>query len=226
MRRSTRDRRRRLESISVTGADGSVIQEKKQTTNDTAKFKEEILEGKPGQHPIKIERTYTDASTRSEDVSKKHAYDHKTVLIEKKDDGYHFTINGKELKGEEAGDLPETFKADKPTDQDMDKLMVPQKPVGVGESWTIDGKKLTKLFGDEEKVAKAFDLSKAKATGKLLKAYKKDGHQFGVLEYKIEVPVKALDGMYPCHDAHKWLRRSSRMAASMAPSMLIRRLSP
>src|SRR5262249_1135526 len=105
--------------------------------------------------------------------------------------------------GEEAGDLTENFNAKKPSDEELDKTMLPIKPVGVGDSWDIDGKKFAKLFGEEEKIAKMLDLEHIKSTGKLVKAYKKDGHQFGVLEYRIEIPVKALEGEHPCREGAK-----------------------
>ncbi len=37
------------------------------------------------------------------------------------------------------------------------------------------------------------DNAKAAGTGKLVKAYKKDGKQFGELQYKLELPIKALN---------------------------------
>ena len=44
---------------------------------------------------------------------------------------------------------------------------------------------------------------KSKATGKLVKAYKKDGKQFGQMEYVIELPMTKLEGMFPCKEGSK-----------------------
>lgn len=193
----------KIEAITVTGPDGNVLQEKKQTAVEVNKYTEEIIEKLAGQRATKAKRTYSEATKKIDDSSAKLAYDDKTVLIEKKGDKYEFTIDGKELTDEEAGELKQSFDPKKPADEDMDKLLLPSKPVGVGESWEIDGKNLTKLFGEEEKTAKTLALDKTKGSGKLVKAYKKDGRQFGVLEYSIEVPVKALEGEHPCRDGAK-----------------------
>lgn len=190
----------KTEAITIADKDGNVLQEKKQTTVETNKFKEEIIEKKAGQRSTKAKRTYSEATKKSDDATEKRSYDGQTVLIELKDDGYHFTVDGKELTGDDRGELPQNFDAKKPADEDMDKILLPTKAVSVNESWDIDGKKLTKLFGDEEKTAKTLDLDNVKANGKLVKAYKKDGRQFGLLNYKIEVPLKALEGEHPCRE--------------------------
>jgi hypothetical protein len=191
------------EAITILGTDGNVAQEKKQTTVSIDKFKEEIVEKPSGRRATKVNRTYTEATKKVDDQSDKRAYDGKTVAIELKGDKYQFTVDGKELTGDDAGELPENFNAKKPGDEELDKILLPGKQVGVGDSWEIDGKKFAKLFGEEEKIAKTLDLDHVKSTGKLVKAYKKDGHQFGVLEYRIEIPVKALEGEHPCREGAK-----------------------
>jgi hypothetical protein len=193
----------KAETVVVTGPDGNVLQEKKQTTVEVNKYQEEIIEATAGKRPTKAKRIYSEATKKTDDATEKRSYHGQTVAIEKKDDGYHFSIDGKELTGEEAGDLPQAFDPKKPGDQELEQLLVPGKPVAVGESWNIDSKNLTKLLGEDEKAAKSLDLAKTKGTGKLVKAYKKDGRQFGILQYRIEVPVKALEGEHPCRDGAK-----------------------
>ncbi len=193
----------KTEAVTVVGPDGKVAQEKKQTTVDVDKYKQEVLEKTAGKLPNKVKRTYSEAKTTVDDQTEKRAYDGKEVLIEKKEDGYHFTVDGQELTGTEAGSLPQNFNAKKPSDDDMDKLMLPTDPVAVGVAWKIDGKKLIKLFGDDEKTIQSLDFDKAKGAGKLTKAYKTDGRQYGVLEFHFEVPLKALQGMYPCREGAK-----------------------
>jgi hypothetical protein len=193
----------KAELVTVLGPDGNVAQEKKQTTVTIDKYKEEIIEKPAGKRATKVKRTYSEATKKVDDQTDKRAYAGKTVAIELKGDKYQFTVDGKELTGEEAGDLPEAFNAKKPSDEELDKTLLPTKPVGVGDSWEIDGKKFAKLFGEEEKITKMLDLDHVKSSGKLLKAYKKDGRQFGVLEYRIEIPVKALEGEHPCREGAK-----------------------
>jgi hypothetical protein len=192
----------KTEAVTVLGPDGNVAQETKKTTVSIDKYKEEIVEKPAGKRATKVNRTYSEAIKKVDDQSEKRAYDGKTVAIELKGDKYQFTVDGKELTGEDAGTLPENFNS-KTSDEELDKILLPSKPVGVGDSWEIDGKKFAKLFGDEEKIAKMLDRDHVKSTGKLLKAYKKDGRQFGVLEYRIEIPVKALEGEHPCREGAK-----------------------
>ena len=191
------------EAITITGPDGNVLQEKTQTAVEVSKFRQEIIEKSAGQHPTKVKRAYSEATRKTEDELQKHAYHGKEVLIEKKGSDYTFSIDGKALTKAEAGDLPSAFNSTKISDEEADKAMLPAKPVAVNEAWTIDAKKLMKGFGEEEKVAKMFDLDKAKASGKLTKAYKKDGQQHGVVVFEISVPMKSLEGVHPCRDGAK-----------------------
>lgn len=190
----------KTEAVTIVGPDGNVAQEKKQTTIVVDKYKEEIVEKPAGKRATKVNRTYSEATKKVDDQSDKRAYDGKTVAIELKGGKYEYTVDGKELTAEDAGDLTEAFNAKKPADDDVDKILLPGKPVAVGDSWEIDGKKFAKVFGEEEKITKMLDLDHVKSTGKLVKAYKKDGRQFGILEYRFEIPVKALEGEHPCRE--------------------------
>jgi hypothetical protein len=188
------------ESITVSGPDGNVLQEKTQTTINVAKYKEETIEKAAGQKPSKVKRTYSEATRKGEDQAEKLVYHGQTVLIEKKGDGYTFSIDGKELSGMEAADLAQAFSSNKVDDDEMDKIMLPAKAVAVGESWQIDAKKLLKTFGEDDKVAQTMDLDKAKAGGKLIKAYRKDGRQYGIMEFNVSAPLRALEGIHPCRE--------------------------
>jgi len=59
----------------------------------------------------------------------------------------------------------------------------------VGDTWTI-GKEALALLGANPD--DGLDLTKMKAKGKLLKAYKKDGQQWGTIEVTITAPVQKL----------------------------------
>lgn len=189
-----------VEAVTITGADGNVIEDKKKTTIDVNKYREEILEQSAGKRPTKVKRTYTEATRKVDGDYQKLAYHEKTVMIELKGDKYVFTVDGKELSTEESTELAKNFDPKKPSDDEMDKMLLPGKAVGEGDSWELSAKELAKLFGEEDKLVKAMDIPKAKASGKLIKAYKKDGHQFGQVEFKIAIPLKALEGMHPCRD--------------------------
>lgn len=156
-------------------------------------YTQEILEKKEGdRRPTKLTRTYTVAEKTAKGETKKAVYAGATVLIEKKGDKYEFSIAGKALKEDEAPDLFRKFnkKDEEPQNEDL----LPDAPVKVGETWTVAADKSEKIFnalgsGDKTKI----DAKKSSISGKLLKAYKKDGAQFGVLEFTIAVAATDLE---------------------------------
>jgi hypothetical protein len=74
----------------------------------------------------------------------------------------------------------------------LTERLVPKKPVKVGGSWEITSKGLQQLasvFGDVDTSLKC------KAEGKLVKAYKKDGKQFGVVAIDLSLALEEVKGM-------------------------------
>ena len=154
-------------------------------------FVEEILEKGPGdKRATKLTRTYSVAEKTVKDKTTKAVYAGKTVLIEKKGEKYELSVDGKALKEDEAKELFNSFnkKDDEPEDQDF----LPTEPVKVGGSWTVPADKSEKMFKTLDDKMKA-DPKKSKIEGKLLKAYKKDGAQFGTIELTITMFVTEID---------------------------------
>ncbi len=155
-------------------------------------YTEEILEKKDGdKKATKLTRTYKTAEKTEKEETTKAVYAGETVLIEKKGDKYEFSIKGKELKEDEAPELFKSFnkKDDEPENEDF----LPAAAVKVGESWKVPADKTDKMFkslGDDKM---KLDTKKSTVSGKLLKAYKKDGAQFGVIELTITVFVTEID---------------------------------
>lgn len=155
-------------------------------------YTEEILEKKAGdKKATKLTRTYTTAEKSDKGETTKHVYAGETVLIEKKGDKYEFSIKGKALKEDEAPELFKSFnkKDGEPENEDF----LPKDPVKVGESWKVAADKtetMLKSLGDEKM---KIDAKKSTVGGKLLKAYKKDGAQFGTLELTLTIFVTEID---------------------------------
>ncbi|HEY1191002.1 MAG TPA: hypothetical protein VGE74_25440 [Gemmata sp.] len=106
------------------------------------------------------------------------------ITITKRDGKYAFT--SEKPLGDFAQKLDEEFnKPDEPTTKDF----LPGKAVKPGDSWKVDTAKFVKSLGAGKMTV---DGTKAAMTGKLLKAYKKDGKQFGVIELVAEFPLKDL----------------------------------
>ena len=162
---------------------------KNETKTKSVVYTDKVLAvGDGARRPTKLERTYEKAELGADGKSATLSVEGKTVVIEKKGDKYAFTVDGKELTGDAAKLLGDEFnKEDK---DDPRTLMLPGKPVKPGDTWKIDAEKLTKGLGKDLVV----DKSKIEATGKLVKAYKQDGKQFGVLELKITAPISDVGG--------------------------------
>lgn len=189
------------ESIRLLGPDGKEVQKKAQTSILSTSFREEILEKAAGQRATKLIRAYDKAELKIGDKSEDLAYKGKTVLIEKSGEGFKFSIDGKTLEGRDQGTLPKDFDPKRPSEEESEKLFLPNQPVAVGETWQIDAKALlTRMAGGKEEAQKNFDLDKAKASGTLTKAYKKGTAQYGVIEFEVSVPMKIFGGRFPCKD--------------------------
>jgi len=155
-------------------------------------FTEEILEKKDGdKKATKLTRTYTVAEKTAKGMTVKESVSGKTVLIEKKGDKYELSVAGKALTESDAPDLFRKFnkKDDGPQNDDL----LPTEPVKVGGSWKLPADKTEKLIKSLGEDKMKFDPKKSLIEGKLLKAYKKDGAQFGVLEFTITVSLTDID---------------------------------
>jgi len=155
-------------------------------------YTEEILAVKAGERKaIKLTRTYTTAEKTAKGETAKRVYAGKTVLIEKKGEKYEFSIDGKPLAEADAPELYKSYNKDK-DEPDAQDLM-PAEAIKVGDGWKVPADKSEKMFktlGDEKMKV---DPKKSTIAGKLVKAYKKDGAQYGVFELTITVAVAELD---------------------------------
>lgn len=155
-------------------------------------YVEEILEKKDGdKKATKLTRTYSAAEKTDMGETKKMVYAGETVTIEKKGDKYTFSVKDKALSEDDAADLDKSFnkKADEPETEDF----FPTEPIKVGGGWKVPADKAEKLFKTLGEDKLKVDTKKSTVAGKLLKAYKKDGAQFGVIELTITVFIAELD---------------------------------
>jgi hypothetical protein len=186
--------------------------EKNQTTKNTARinvggqnkneeateqtkeaFTEEILEMKAdARRATKLARTYSVAEKTVKGETTKAAYSGETVLIEKTGDKYTFSVKGKALTEREAPELYKQFN-EKKDNEPQNEDFLPDQPVKVGGSWTLPMAKSEKMFKTLSGDKMTVDGKKSTIGGKLLKAYKKDGAQFGVLEITFTVFVTEID---------------------------------
>lgn len=155
-------------------------------------YVEETLERKDGApKATKLTRTYSTAEKTNNGTSTKPGYAGRTLLIEKKGDKYTFTIKGEPLDEADAKELDRSFNPKGYTPQTEDFL--PAGPVKVGASWTVPAEKSEKMFKSLDAEQMKVDAKKSSVGGKLLKAYKKDGVQYGVLEFTFTMLITEID---------------------------------
>lgn len=146
-------------------------------------YTEEVIERPAGaKRATKLKRTYETAEMTKDGDKVDLGLVGKTVLIEKKGDGYDVTVDGKEVSGQAGDILKKEFAKEK---QVNDEDLLPKEPVKVGGTWKIDLGPLAKDAADEL----AIDTEKSSATGKLTKVYDKGGHKFGVVEITLDLAV-------------------------------------
>jgi hypothetical protein len=167
--------------------DGKVLKEENKKTVVTQKYTETILEREKGKRPTRLRRVYEKVEIKVGDAATSPSYQGKTVVIEKrKDDEYHFSIEGGgELTGKDAELLEKEFNRKGHDPEALTKLILPDKPIALNETWKIGVKKPLQFL-----VELPFDTDKGQVTGKLVKTYEQNGHLFGVIEYQFDMGVK------------------------------------
>jgi hypothetical protein len=179
------------QSVVTVGAKELSKEKGKEGKNEV--YVETVLEkAEKADKPTSMKRKYEKARVTKKDKEETRVYEGKTVLIEKKGDKYRFQIeDGKELTGMDAEALDNEFNSKKngPSEEEIfEKILLPGKPVKVGDTWKID---TTEMFKAMTKEAAAKD---AKASGKLLEVYEKNGHKFGKMDIEIETPITDFGG--------------------------------
>lgn len=101
--------------------------------------------------------------------------------------GYIFIVGGNAVQPPDRNDLVLEFQGGEKPDKDAPPKpriedMLPKTPVRVGEDWTLDFSAIKAFAGE---MPFTLDREKSKVAGKLTKAYRKDGQQWGVIDMKI-----------------------------------------
>jgi hypothetical protein len=156
-------------------------------------YVDDIIEtSKDFRRPTKSKRTYEKAVIGGDGKDKKLGIEGKTVLIEQMGEKYSFTVDGKPVDDDSLKILSEEF--DRPEGHEVRNHMLPKQAIKVGEAWTVDSAELAKSIGERGLV---FAKDKLSAGGKLVKAYKKDGRQYGVIELVFDAPITGLGNKNP-----------------------------
>jgi hypothetical protein len=160
--------------------DGNVLIDEKKVESEEREYIEKVLLAGDKQ-PKKFTRTYAKAAKGAEGLLDKLSYAGKTITFERKGDAYEVTGDGVDAK-----DLDDMAAK---VNKDNGHLMFPKKAVKVGDTWPIPKEAFGALLAGLKDGA---DTDKLKAQGKLVKAYKKDGQQWGTIALDVTVPVRKL----------------------------------
>jgi len=173
----------------VDGA-GKALVDQKKTVVDTSSFIETVKKCEKGKTATLVERKYDKAIMTTDGEKKELPYQGKTVVIEKKGGKYTFSVDGKALAGDDAASLSKEFKDTADDKFDFVKALQPKDAVKVNGSWKLDMEPYLKDIRKDGNVE--VDADKCKGTCTLMKAYKKDGMQFGEVKVEMTYPVKSL----------------------------------
>jgi hypothetical protein len=156
---------------------------------EIVEYTETILKREAGKSPTKLVRDYAKAQSGKDDQAPEDGpLQGKTVVIERKAGKYVFTYkDGGNVEGQAAAALVKDFSKKSDANAELEKLVLPSKAIKPGASWKIDMPKIVTELAKQG----GMELDGAKSTGQgtLVKAYKKDGVQFGEMKFKMEMPI-------------------------------------
>jgi hypothetical protein len=173
-------------SVKVTDADGKVVNQQKPDETKEEAFTETVLErGDKG--PKKFTRAYTKAPGKG---GRAAPYEGRTVVFEWKGGRYAVSAEGRpDLPSEDLAELGRKVTDER--ENSLDRALVPGKPMKPGDAWPVDKKAVEAAFGKGVEL----DLDRTRAEARLLRAYKKDGKQFGVIELNVKLALRRLQGL-------------------------------
>ena len=178
-------------NVKVTDGKGNLVADKKENKIEVQEYKETIIKRQGSKSPTKLERAYSKVQLTQDDETTDGPPNGKTVLIEKKGEKYTFTYkDGTEVTGKALEALAKGFDRKSDESAEIEKMVMPKGAVKVGQTWKID---MPKIVAELSKQG-GMELDDAKSTGQgtLVKAYKKNGRQFGEMKFKMEMPVKSV----------------------------------
>src|SRR5436305_1737525 len=132
----------------ILDADGKAVLDKEQNKATVSLYRETVLEKPLGERkPTRSKRRYEKARRTAGGKEEKLAFEGKTVLIEKKDDAFRFTVEGgEELSPLEGHHRDKEFNKKNPglDEAAVKHVLLPTKPVKVNEPWKADAASIVK----------------------------------------------------------------------------------
>jgi len=174
----------------VDAATGRPLQEKAARSAQESAYRETVLDTAPGQRrPLRLRREYQKAIAWTDGRPEVLPYQGKAVVIEKEGALYQFLLEGvAELTGPAARVLEAEF--NKEDNSDLQRLLLPARAVRPGESWRVDMGPVAGAW--QRRTGMRVDAARSSGAGRLDRVYRKDGRLFGVMAFRLEMPIAAL----------------------------------
>ena len=169
---------------------GKLLQEKATSSAQQCVYRETVLDRQAGQRqPTRLRRDYQKAVVWTDGKPSALSCQGKSVLIEKKEGFYRFSVEGRILPDDEAARLLDR-EFNREDDLDLQRLILPSRAVRLDEPWTIDMAPVARAW--QFNTTMAIDISRSTGTGRLTKVYRKDNRLCGVMAFRLEMPIKSL----------------------------------
>jgi hypothetical protein len=177
-------------TLKILDADGKTIQDVRVSEEKEEVYTKTVLEAGDKQ-PKKFKKTFEKAVRTAEGKTTAQPYQGRTVVYSLKDGKYEASAEGPpEL---EKHVLAELARGENTGSADAYDLVIPKKPVAVGDKWPISGKDVAKSFAAANEMT--LDPDQTKGDAKLTKAYVKGGKQFGVIEVALKLAITGNGGV-------------------------------
>jgi hypothetical protein len=177
-------------SFKILDANGKTVQDVKVAEEREEVFSKVILE-RGDKRPKKYKKVYEKAVTIMDGKATPTDYQGRTVLFELKEGKYHAKAEGApELDKHTLSQLGRRESGLGPA---AHEVLLPAKAVSVGDTWPISGKSLAATFAEAGDMT--LDPDASKGDGRLVKAYRKDGKQYGIIEATMKLALKGSDNV-------------------------------
>jgi hypothetical protein len=165
---------------------GKVLKDERIKGRQTLIFTRTVLAvSDKSKFPTQMRQEYERAEKTDNEKTVQFGIHGKTVIIEKKDGRWQSRYeDGEEL------DLKDALVVS-PQDEGgiemFNELLLPKTPVNVGAPWALDVAVARRM--EQASFLFRLDTEKFVGTGKLARVYRQDGHQFGFLEFTMDMPI-------------------------------------
>jgi hypothetical protein len=179
-----------VNTFKVVDSTGKVLADETHKLQVSYVYRQTVLEYlEDGKTPKRLKRHYEKGERIFNEMKNVVPYQGKTVIIDKKEGKYHFSIEGGALiEGEAAQELDKEFNGPSNNSPESQASYLPPKEVKLNDSWQLDSKAISKEWKNSRV---EFDDVKSKGSATLMKVYQRGEQLFGIIQVRKELISKA-----------------------------------